>query len=211
MNTYTITAFARLTGHSVKTLQRWDREKRLVPLRTPSNRRLYTDEHLRLTRGNPADREPRKTVVYMRVSSQAQRPDLKNQRSALEQFCQARGFEVTEWIEEIGGGLNMKRPQLQNIVDDLVAGRIERLVIAHKDRLARFGFDLIAHLANVSNAEIVVLNTESLSPEQELVQDLMMITDCFSARLYGLRNYRKALQKAIADDTRPQDQTESHA
>ena len=211
MSTYTITAFAKLTGYSVKTLQRWEREKRLVPLRTLSNRRLYTDEHLRLTRGNPIDHEPRKTVVYMRVSSQAQRPDLKNQRDALERFCQARGFEVTEWIEEIGGGLNMKRPKLQNIIDDLVAGRIERLVIAHKDRLARFGFDLIVHLANVSNTEIIVLNTESLSPEQELVQDLMMITHCFSARLYGLRNYRKALQKAIADDTRAQDQIESHA
>ena len=200
MNTYTVSQFAAMTGYAVKTLQRWDREKRLVPLRTPTNRRMYTDEHLRLLRGMPHKDEHRDTIVYMRVSSQAQRPDLKNQRLALEQFCLARGIEVDQWAEEIGSGLNFKRRKFLEIVDGIVAGRVERLVIAHKDRLTRFGFDLVGHLAQAQGAEIVVLNTESLSPEQEMVQDLMTITHCFSARLYGLRNYRKALKKAISDD-----------
>lgn len=200
MNTYTVSQFAEMTGYAVKTLQRWDREKRLVPLRTPTNRRMYTDEHLRLLRGMPHKDEHRDTIVYMRVSSQAQRPDLKNQRLALEQFCPARGIEVDQWVEEIGGGLNFKRRKFLEIVDGIVAGRVERLVIAHQDRLTRFGFDLVGHLAQAQGAEIVVLNTESLSPEQEMVQDLMTITHCFSARLYGLRNYRKALKKAISDD-----------
>jgi len=206
MNTYTIGEFAKLTGYSVKTLQRWDRQKRLVPLRTPTNRRIYTDEQILVAQGRSLPMPvSRRTVVYMRVSSQAQRPDLKNQRLALEQFCQARGWAVDDWLEEIGGGLNMKRPKLLAVVDDLVAGHIERLIIAHKDRLARFGFEMIDHLAQMHNAEIVILNTESLSPEQEMVQDLMMITHCFSARLYGLRNYRKALKKAIGNDTCSQD------
>jgi predicted site-specific integrase-resolvase len=200
MNTYTVSQFAEMTGYAVKTLQRWDREKRLVPLRTPTNRRMYTDEHLRLLRGMPHKDEHRDTIVYMRVSSQAQRPDLKNQRLALEQFCLARGIEVDQWVEEIGGGLNFKRRKFLEIVDGIVAGRVERLVIAHQDRLTRFGFDLVAHLAQAQGAEIVVLNTESLSPQQEMVQDLMTITHCFSARLDGLRNYRKALKKAISDD-----------
>ena len=195
-----------MTGYAVKTLQRWDREKRLVPSRTPTNRRVYTDEHLRLLRGMPHKNEHRDTIVYMRVSSQAQKPDLKNQRLALEQFCLARGIEVDQWVEEIGGGLNFKRRKFQEIVDAIVAGRVERLVIAHKDRLTRFGFDLVTHLAQMQGTEIVVLNTESLSPEQEMVQDLMTITHCFSARLYGLRNYRKALKKAISDDQSAQDQ-----
>ena len=200
MNTYTVSQFAEMTGYAVKTLQRWDREKRLVPLRTPTNRRMYTDEHLRLLRGMPHKDEHRDTIVYMRVSSQAQRPDLKKQRLALEQFCLARGIEVDQWVEEIGGGLNFKRRKFLEIVDGIVAGRVERLVIAHKDRLTRFGFELVGHLAQAQGAEIVVLNTESLSPEQEMVQDLMTITHCFSARLYGLGNYRKALKKAISDD-----------
>jgi putative resolvase len=206
MNTYTVSQFAEMTGYSVKTLQRWDREQRLVPSRTPTNRRLYTDEHLLILRGMRHQDVHRDTVVYMRVSSQAQRPDLKNQRLALEQFCTARGITVDQWIEEIGGGLNFKRRKFLEVVDSIVAGRVERLIIAHKDRLTRFGFDLVAHLAKAQNTEIVILNTESLSPEQEMVQDLMTITHCFSARLYGLRNYRKALKKAIADDQGAQDQ-----
>jgi predicted site-specific integrase-resolvase len=84
------------------------------------------------------------------------------------------------------------------------------IVVAHKDRLARFGFDLLVHLASTFGAEVVVLNTESVSPEQELVHDLMTITHCFAARLYGLRNYRKALKKAITDDTGAQDKAESN-
>ena len=87
--------------------------------------------------------------------------------------------------------------------------RLSGLLIAHKDRLARFGFDLLTHLASENSCEIVVLNTESLSPEQEMVQDLMTITHCFSARLYGLRNYRKALRKAVKDDQGAQDQAQS--
>ena len=75
MNTYSVSQFAEMTGYAVKTLQRWDREKRLVPLRTPTNRRMYTDEHLRLLRGMPHKDEHRDTIVYMRVSSQAQRHD----------------------------------------------------------------------------------------------------------------------------------------
>jgi len=208
MNTYTIAQFAKLTGYAVKTLQKWDRDGKLSPNRTPTNRRLYTDEHLRLLRGITIE-EKRKTVVYMRVSSQAQKSDLKNQRTVLEQFCAAKGFAVDEWVEEIGGGLNFKRPKFLAIISDVTTGKLERIVVAHKDRLARFGFDLLLHMAKENGCEIVVLNTESLSPEQEMVQDLMTITHCFSARLYGLQNYRKALKKAVKDDTRAQDQTES--
>lgn len=197
-----------MTGYAIKTLQRWDREGKLVPLRTPTNRRMYSDEHVRLLRGLAVSQD-RKTVAYLRVSSQAQKPDLKNQRIALEQFCISRGYAVDEWIEEIGGGLNFNRKKFLLLVSEMTTGKLERVVIAHKDRLARFGFDLLLHLANENGCEIVVLNTESLSPEQEMVQDLMTITHCFSARLYGLRNYKKALRKAVKDDQGAQDQIES--
>ncbi len=203
-----------MTGYAVKTLQRWDREGKLKPTRTPTNRRVYTDEHLRLLRGLTVNQQ-RKNVVYLRVSSQAQKPELKNQKVTLEQFCAAKGIAVDEWIEEIGGGLNFKRTKFLSIVNDITTGKIDKLVIAHKDRLVRFGFDLLLHLAKENGAEIIVLNTESLSPEQEMVQDLMTITHCFSARLYGTQgvpgNYRKALQKAVKDDTGTQATPEPNA
>jgi predicted site-specific integrase-resolvase len=200
MNTYNSAEFAKLTGVSVKTLQRWDREGRLKPAaRTPGNRRLYTPEQLNKFL-NRLPQQERVAVAYLRVSSQAQKPDLANQRAALEKFCIAKGIAIDEWVSEIGGGLNFKRPKFTVLVDRVIRGNIAMLVIAHKDRLARFGFDLLVHLCQTHECQIVVLNTESLSPEQEMVQDLMTITHCFSARLYGLRNYRKAVQKALKDD-----------
>jgi len=142
----------------------------------------------------------RQTVVYCRVSSAGQKADLQNQRQMLEQFCAARGLAVDEWIEEIGEGLNFKRKRFVKLVDRIVAGDIGTLVIAHKDRLARFGYALIEHLCEMAGCELLVMNTETLSPEREMVEDLMTIVQCFSSRLYGLRNYRKALAKALGDD-----------
>jgi putative resolvase len=210
MSTYKANEFAKLAGVSVKTLQRWDREGQLKPAaRTPGNRRLYTQEQLNALLNRKPNRE-RAAVVYLRVSSQAQKPDLANQKDALEKFCIAKGLTVDEWISEIGGGLNFKRPKFTELVDRMMRGEIATLVIAHKDRLVRFGYDLLVHLCQTHDCQILVLNTESLSPEQEMVQDLMTITRCFSARLSGLRNYRKAVQKALKDDQSAPDSAKSH-
>ncbi|MCL0060214.1 IS607 family transposase [Dehalococcoidia bacterium] len=201
MRTYTVTEFSKIIGISVSTLQRWDRQKRLVPGRTPTNRRIYTDEHLRQATGILNQSKKRKVVVYARVSSKAQRSDLSNQRKMLEEFCAASGLVVEEWIEEIGGGLNFNRPRFTYLIDAIIAGNVETLVIAHKDRLCRFGFELIEHLCKTHGCNLLVMNMESLSPEQEMVQDILAIVRCFSARLHGLRNYRKVLKKALENDT----------
>ncbi len=147
--------------------------------------------------GRTGVERPRRTVCYCRVSSQGQRPDLKNQRRIVEEFAIAKGIANLEFIEEIGGGLNFKRPQFTALVDSIVADELAMLVVAHKDRLARFGFALLQHLCRKHGCELLVLNTEKVSPEQEMVQDLMAITRCFSSRLYGLRNYRRALKEAL--------------
>jgi predicted site-specific integrase-resolvase len=200
MSIYSLSHFAAFIGMSVKTLQRWDREGRLKAGRTPTGRRFYTDEHLRKAIGKRVVEQPRKTICYVRVSSQAQKPDLKNQQEALEGFCIARGLIVDEWVKEIGGGMNFKRPKFITLIDAIIAGQVQRLVIAHKDRLVRFGFDLIKHLATKHGCELVVMNSEALSPERERVEDLMAVTHCFSARLYGLRDYKKSLREALKQD-----------
>ncbi len=145
------------------------------------------------------------------MSSQAQKPDLDNQQNVLDAFCKQRKIEVDEWIMEVGGGLNFKRKQFLSLIDAILVGQVERVVLAHQARLARFGYQLLVHLCETHQCELVVMNTEELSPEQELVQDLIKITHCFSSRLYGLRNYRKALKKAIADDQSAQDPAPSDA
>jgi predicted site-specific integrase-resolvase len=193
---------AKYVGRTVKTLQRLDREGTLVPAsRSSTNRRLYSqaqlDEFLGFKREK---RVPTRIIAYCRVSSAAQRPDLKNQRSTLETFAAARGFADIEFIEEIGGGLNFERKKFLSLIDAIVDGEVRVLILAHKDRLARFGFPLLQHLCKRNGCDLLVLNNETLSPEQEMVQDLMTITHCFSARLYGLRNYRKKLDEALKSE-----------
>lgn len=208
---YTPAVFAKRAGVSVKTLQKWDRIGVLPAKRTITNRRYYTDEDLAAALRLPRVQKARRTVAYCRVSSQAQKPDLANQRRVLEAFCTQRTIAVDEWMMEVGGGLNFKRKQFLSLVDAIVEGQVERVIVAHQDRLARFGYQLLVHLCETHHCELLVMNTEELSPEQELVQDLITITHCFSSRLYGLRNYRTALKKAIADDQSAQDQAPSNA
>ncbi len=199
MNTpLTITEAARLVGLHVKTLQRWDRDGKWLAKRTSTNRRYYTQEQVDEYLRTPVKEETRRVIVYCRVSSAAQRPDLENQTRIVSEFCAARGLSDIDVITEIGGGLNFKRPKFTSVLDAVVRREVSHLVIAHKDRLARFGFDLLSHLCEVAGTELLVLNQEHLSPEREMVEDMLAIVHCFSARLYGLRNYRKALVKALS-------------
>jgi putative resolvase len=207
---YSVAQFAKQVGVSVKTLQRWDREGRLKAKRTLSGRRYYNEADLATALNLPQPPAARRTIAYCRVSSPAKLPDLQNQRAALSSYAVSKQLVVDDWIMEIGGGLNFERKRFLALVDAIVAGEVERVLIAHQDRLARFGFALIKHLCETHHTELVVMNTETLSPEQELVQDLMSIIHCFSSRLYGLRNYRKALEKALKDENRAQDADEPH-
>jgi putative resolvase len=208
---YTPSRFAKKIGVSVKTLQKWDRISVLPANRTITNRRYYTDEDVARALRLPRVQKERRTVAYCRVSSQAQKSDLLKQQAVLRDYCKQQGIGVDEWINEIGGGLNFERKQFLKLIDAILEGDVACVVLAHQDRLARFGYELLVHLCRTHQCKLVVMNTETLSPEQELVQDLISITHCFSSRLVGLRNYRKALQKAIGDDQSAQDQASPDA
>lgn len=192
---------AAYLGIGVKTLQRWDREGRLKPERTDTGRRMYSKAALdAFMRRTPS--VAKAPVAYCRVSSGAQKPDLKNQRRVLEEFCAARGLANVEFVEEVGAGLNLKRPKFLALMDRIEATQVSHLIIAHKDRLVRFGFSWFERFCFEHGTELLVLNQEQLSPEQEMVQDLLTIVHCFSARLYGLGNYRKKLNEALAADVK---------
>jgi len=198
-NTITISKAAEMLGVTVKTLQRWEREGRLIPVaRTSTNRRVYTVAQMRTFQGlRVSGPVPTRIVAYCRVSSQAQKPDLANQRVVLEQFCAARGLADVEVVTEIGGGLNFTRKKFVALMQAIDRYEVKTLVVAHKDRLVRFGFCWFAQFCADHGCELLVLNQETLSPEQEMVQDLMTIVHCFSSRLYGLRHYRKTLADAL--------------
>jgi len=193
---YRIHEFGVLVGRSTKTLRRWDKEGHLVAKRTISNQRYYDDEDVRKVL-QLEEQIKRKNVVYCRVSSKKQQKDLDSQLEAMRTFCLGRGVAIDQWITEIGGGMNFKRPKFLKLITEILQGQISQLYIAHKDRLTRFGFDLLDYLAKQNNCEIIVANQEQLSPEKEMMEDLMAIIHTFSCRIYGLRKYKKMIKNEV--------------
>jgi len=192
---------AAYLGIGVKTLQPFGSGGPLKAERTDTGRPMYSkaalDAFMRWTRS-----VAKAPVAYCRVSSRAQKPDLKNQRRVLEEFCAARGLANVEFVEEVGGGLDLKRPKFLALMDRIEATEVSHLIIAHKDRLVRLGFSWFERFCFEHGTEPFVLNREQLSPEQEMVQDLLTIVHCFSVPLHGLRNYRKKLNEALAADVK---------
>lgn len=200
MNTSNITNykpknFAELVGVSVKTLQRWDREGILKSNRSPTNRRYYTYEQYLQFKGITAQKDSRKLVIYARVSTRKQKDDLQNQISFLRQFCNARGLIVDECIEDYGSGLNYNRKNWNTLLDSVMEQKIKTIVITHKDRFIRFGYDWFEKFCMKFDTNILVVNNEELSPQEELVEDIISILHVFSCRLHGLRKYKKQIKE----------------
>ena len=199
MNTSNITnykpkEFAELLNVSVKTLQRWDREKTLVANRTPTNRRYYTYDQYLQFKGIGRDTDSRKIVIYTRVSTRNQADDLENQVNFLQQYVNAKGLIADDIIRDYGSGLNYNRKKWNQLLGEVMENKIKMILVSHKDRFVRFGFDWFEKFCNKFNVEIVVVKNEKLSPHEELVQDIVSILHVFSGRLYGLRKYRKQIE-----------------
>jgi putative resolvase len=134
------------------------------------------------------------TLCYCRVSSPKQRDDLERQVG----FMQSR-YPSAEVVKDIGSSLNYKRKGLRSILGRAMRGDKLEIVVAHKDRLARFGFELIEWIIQQNGGRIVVLNQTNLSPEPELTTDLLSILHVFSCRMHGLRNYKNQVREALSE------------
>ena len=187
--------FAELLNISVKTLQRWDRDKILVAKRTPTDRRYYTYDHYLEFKGVSNDSNTKKKIIYTRVSTNNQKDDLKNQVKFLLDFANAKGIIIDEVIEDIGSGLNYNRKKWNKLLEDCMLGMIKTVIVAHKDRFIRFGYDWFERFLKSNGVEIIVVNNEVLSPQEEMVQDLINIIHVFSCRIYGLRKYKKKIEE----------------
>lgn len=200
MNTSNITNykpkdFAELLGVSVKTLQRWDREGTLKANRTPTDRRYYTyDQYLQFKGINTVE-DNREIVIYARVSTRNQKDDLKNQVEFLKTFCNSKGMIVSQCIEDFGSGLNYNRKKWNQLLNEVMENKIKTIVISNKDRFIRFGYDWFEKFCEKFHTSIIVVNNETLSPNEELVQDIISILHVFSCRLYGLRKYKKQIKE----------------
>ena len=187
--------FAELLNVSVLTLQRWDNAGKLKAFRTPTNRRYYTYEQYQKYMGITTSNK--KTVIYTRVSTSNQKDDLKKQVEFLKQYVNAKGIIVDTVIEDYGSGLNYNRKQWNKLIDECMTNEISTIIITHKDRFIRFGFDWFEKFLNKFGVKFIIVNNESLSTQEELVQDIISILHVFSCRIYGLRKYKEKIKEDI--------------
>lgn len=192
--------FANLLGVSVKTLQRWDKSGKLLAKRTAGDHRYYTHSQYLEYIGESTQIEENTTVIYARVSNRNQKDDLENQIEFLKTFANARGIIISEIITDIGSSMNFNRKNWNKLIDLIQERKVKTVIVAHKDRFTRFGFDWFERFINKCGGEIIVVNNEKLSPQEELIQDLISIIHVFSCRIYGLRKYKKNLEKELLKD-----------
>jgi putative resolvase len=144
----------------------------------------------------------RKTYVYARVSTTKQKPDLENQINLLKQFCFSNGWCINKVFSDVASGISFeKRKLFFNMLDDIVSGKCERVVITYKDRLSRVGFELFYHLFGKYNTEIVVMSevgSEKLDSE-EIFEEIVSLLHCYSMKLYSKRKVQKI--KAIIEES----------
>ena len=195
MNTYKPCEFAKKLNVSVKTLQRWDNAGILKARRSPTGRRYYTETQYLEYMGQPAEQEKRNVIIYARVSSAGQKDDLKNQITFLREYANAKGIIVDEVLTDIGSGLNFKRKKWNELLMRAQNKEFSQILVAHKDRFIRFGFEWYQQWLAQYGIEIVVVNNEELSPEKEMVEDLISVIHVFSCRIYGLRKYKGKIKK----------------
>lgn len=192
---------AQMLGVEVQTLRAWEASGELIPDRRSKGGVRYYDVGKIMGLGN----EDMPTIGYARVSSHDQKPDLVRQQELLEAFCAAKGWR-NEVIADLGSGLNYRKKGLHQLLDMILHKRIRRLVLTHKDRLLRFGAELIFAMCEIQNIEIVIINKgDPPTFEEELAQDVIEIITVFSARLYGSRSHKT---KRLLDELR-EDQAES--
>ena len=144
------------------------------------------------------DDKPQKeeyTVTYARVSSSENKDNLESQSKRLIDFCNAKGWQTHNNIQEIGSGLNDKRQKLEKILEE---GRLTKLVVEHKDRLCRFGYNYIRILCDKINCELVIIN-DAETAKEDLVQDFVSVITSFCARLYGQRRNKRRTEKLIKE------------
>ncbi len=186
---------SNILGVHQRTLYQWEEKGKIDTIRTPGGKRLYNVEKFLKNKNdiikvNNEDETKleRMKIIYIRVSSLSQKYDLERQKI----YMQKR-YPGHYLIEDIGSGMNLNKRGIRKIIKWAIEGKIEEVVVAYKDRLARFGYELIEDLIKeYSSGRIIVLNKKKeTEPEEELVKDMLQIMNIFVAKMNGLRKYKE--------------------
>jgi putative resolvase len=200
---YSIGEFAKLIGKTEQTLRNWDKNNTLKPNHvTKSGYRYYSQEQINHFFGfkNIKKQQTRRIIGYCRVSSNKQKDDLERQIENVKTYMFARGYQF-DIISDIGSGINYNKKGLNQLIELISSSQVEKIVILYKDRLLRFGFELIENLCSQFNTTIETIDNTEKTEEQELVEDLIQIVTVFSCRLQGKRaNKAKKMIKELLED-----------
>jgi predicted site-specific integrase-resolvase len=184
---------AKLLGVHVQTLRNWERTGKLKPdsISPGGTRRYNQDKILQITGKElpEIEKDERITIAYARVSSHDQKANLQRQAQVLELYCAEHGYKY-ELITDLGSGMNYYKKGLTTLIHKILENNVRRLILTHKDRLLRFGAELIFSICEAKGVEVVILNKgeEKASFEEDLAKDVLEIITVFSARLYGSRS-----------------------
>ena len=204
MKFYSIGEFSKLIGKTTQTLRNWDKDNVLKPHHiTNSGYRYYSQEQLNHFLGLKSEVQlNKKTIGYCRVSSHKQKDDLERQIENVKTYMYAKGYQF-EIITDIGSGINYNKKGLNQLIDMITNSEVDKIVVLYKDRLIRFGYELIENLCNKYGTTIEIIDNTERTGEQELVEDMIQIVTVFSARLQGKRSHKakKMIKELLTDDT----------
>lgn len=188
--------FSNRIGVSEQTLRNWDNSGKLIAKRTKGNHRFYTEDDYNDYMGISSENQ-KKSYIYARVSTRNQKGDLENQIDFLKQYTNAKGIIVDDCLTDIGSGMNYKRKKWNKLLDMVMQDKVDNIYVSYKDRFVRFGFEWFEQLCKKHQTNLIVVNNEETSPEQEVVDDLIAIIHVFSCRVYGLGKYKKKVRDAF--------------
>ena len=204
MKFYSIGQFSKLIGKTNQTLRNWDKDGTLKPHHvSESGYRYYSQEQLNHFLGLKQEVQlNKKTIGYCRVSSNKQKDDLERQIENVKTYMYAKGYSF-EIISDIGSGINYNKKGLNKLIDMVTNSEVEKIVILYKDRLIRFGYELIENICNKYGTTIEIIDNTEKTEEQELVEDMIEIVTVFSERLQGKRanKTKKMIKELLEDDT----------
>lgn len=202
---------AMIIGVSTQTLRNWDKSGYFKPDQIRSNGyRYYSKEHLEsfLEQYNTCKNNNRLNIGYCRVSTNKQKDDLNRQCTNIELYLKTLGTPYTI-IKDIGSGINYNKKGLTELIRLICKNQVNTVYVLYKDRLVRFGFELIKYIAELHNTDIVILDSEDKTKEQELIEDLMQIITVFSCRLHGKRaNKTKQIMEQLVSLQKEDDNSE---
>lgn len=184
---YSISEFSELSGVSRSTLRRYDKENTFKPAFTSKGgHRRYTETQLFEITQKKRESINKINIGYVRVSSKKQVDELERQYNLMENYLVAKG-ESFQIIKSVGSGINYTNQLLNELLDLVIAGKVNKVVIMYKDRLVSFGFELLETLFKRYGVDIEIINHQNNTMDEELVTDLIQIITVFSAKLDGKR------------------------